>query len=211
MLSAQMDDLKRHIGQVEELYQDIRGIKHDMANHILTIERLYTGNETAQAREYVRELKTALSGTASEGIKSGNPITDTILLEWKREAEKRNICFDCDFYFSAGSDINAFDISIILNNALQNAVENTAGGEKAYVSVRSYRRNNAYMIEISNSFAGSLQWDAESGLPLTSKAETDGHGYGLSNIRKVAEKYFGDIDIVLKDGNFLLSIMLMME
>ena len=67
------------------------------------------------------------------------------------------------------------------------------------------------MIEISNSFTGTLQWDAECGLPLTSKSNTDGHGYGLNNIRKVANKYFGDIDIVLKDEKFLLSVMLMVE
>ena len=42
-------------------------------------------------------------------------------------------------------------------------------------------RNNAYMIEISNSFTGSLQWDEEGGLPVTSKEKTDGHG--LSSVR----------------------------
>ena len=37
------------------------------------------------------------------------------------------------------------------------------------------------------------------------------HDYGLSNIRKVAGKYFGDLDIVTKDGEFMLSVMLMMD
>lgn len=211
MLSVQIDNLKRHIGQVENIYQDIRGMKHDMTNHILTLERLYAGSDTAQAQEYGKELKAALSDMAADGIKSGNPITDMILREWKAEAEKRNIRFDSDFHFPADSNINAFDISVILNNALQNAVENTKGAENAQLNVRSYCRNNAYMIEISNSFSGTLRWDAESGLPITSKSKADGHGYGLNNIRKVAKKYCGDIDIVLKDGEFLLSVMLMVD
>ena len=67
------------------------------------------------------------------------------------------------------------------------------------------------MMEISNSFAGHLQWDDEWGLPVTSKEKTEGHGYGLSNIRMVARKYSGDIAIDLKDNEFRLSIMLMME
>lgn len=67
------------------------------------------------------------------------------------------------------------------------------------------------MIEVRNSFAGSLQWDADSGLPLTSKEKKDNHGFGLSNIRRVARKYAGDIDIVLEDGEFCLCIMLMAE
>ena len=211
MLSTQIDDLKRHIGQVENLYQDIRGMKHDMTNHILTLEKLYSGNGASQAQEYANELKAHLSNVAVDGIKSGNPITDTTLQEWKTDAEKRNIRFDSDFHFPTGSNINAFDISVILNNALQNAVENTEEGKGTHISVKSYRRNNAYMIEISNSFTGTLRWDAECGLPITSRSESDDHGYGLHNIRNVARKYFGDIDITLKDDKFVLNVMLMME
>ena len=211
LLSAQVDDLKRHIGQVENLYQDMRGMKHDMINHVLTLEKLYAGNEAAQAQEYAKELKAALLSVAVGEIKSGNPVTDTILQEWKTESEKRNICFESDFHFPVGTNINAFDISVILNNALQNTVENTEGGEDTHISVKSYRRNNAYMIEVSNSFTGTLKWDTDGGLPITSRSKIDGHGYGLNNIRKVARKYFGDIDIVVQDGKFLLSVMLMME
>ncbi|MCH5249232.1 MAG: GHKL domain-containing protein [Lachnospiraceae bacterium] len=211
MLSTQIDDLKRHIGQVENLYKDIRGMKHDMTNHILTLERLYTGNGAAQAQEYANELKAVLLNVAVDGIKSGNPITDTILQEWKTDAEKRNIRFDSDFHFPTDSNINAFDISVILNNALQNAVENTEGEKDAYIGVKSYRRDNAYMIEISNSFEGTLRWDVECGLPITSKSKIEGHGYGLHNIRNVARKYFGDIDIVLNNDEFVLSVMLMIE
>ena len=129
------------------------------------------------------------------------------------------------FYYPTGANINAFDISVILNNALQNAMENAlhlpsgdeGEGAAPYISVLSYHSNNAYMIEISNSFTGNLKWDEERGLPVTSKEKTEGHGYGqthgygLSNIRMVARKYSGDIAIDLKEDEFRLSIMLMME
>lgn len=218
LLSAQIDNLKRHIGQVENLYQGIRSMKHDMTNHILTLERLYAGNEIKEAKDYGKELKVALSQVTGE-MKTGNPVTDVILQELKSEAEKRNIYFRSDFYFPTGTDINVLDVSVILNNALQNAMESItyftskkAGKtEEPHISVLSYHRNNAYMIEISNSFIGELQWDEERGLPVTSKEKTDGHGYGLANIRMVARKYSGDIAIDVKDDEFRLSIMLMME
>lgn len=210
MLSTQMENIKRHIEQVENLYQDIRSIKHDMTNHVLTLERLYAGNETKEAESYVQELKAAFIETVGE-IKSGNPVTDVVLREWKTEAEKKNIQFQCDFHYPIDSNINAFDVSVILNNALQNAVENVGGSGGLNISIFSYSKNNAYMIEISNSFAGNLRLDTESGLPVTSKGKTDSHGYGLNNIRKIAEKYFGDIDIAVKNEEFILSIMLMLE
>ena len=210
LLATQIDSIERHIRQVESLYQNIRSIRHDMTNHILTLERLYAGNNVAEAMDYGEELKSALSQIAGE-IKSGNPVTDVILQELKNEAEKRKIRFQSDFYYPTGTNINAFDVSVILNNALQNAMENARKSEAPYISVLSYHRNHAYMIEISNSFTGNLQWDEERGLPVTSKEKTEGHGYGLSNIRMVARKYAGDIAIDVKDHEFHLSIMLMME
>lgn len=218
LLAIQVGSMEKHIGQVEDLYRDMRGLRHDMTNHILTLERLYAGNNMEEAKDYGRELKFTLSGMAGE-IKSGNPVTDVILQESKSEAEKRKIRFLSEFYYPTGTNINAFDISVILNNALQNAMENALhypldNAEKSevpYTSVLSYRRNHAYMIEVSNSFTGALQWDEERGLPVTTKEKVDAHGYGLSNIRMVARKYSGDIAIDLKDGEFRLTVMLMTE
>lgn len=210
LLSAQMEGIRQHIERVESLYRDIRGLKHDMANHVLTLERLYAGNKAKEAQAYGRALQDELAQAAGK-IGSGNPVTDIILQEFRDKAVKEGISFCTEFCYPTGSRINAFDVSVILNNALQNALEHTAHGNMGRISIRSNRRNNAYMIEVRNSFAGNLQWDADSGLPLTSKAKKEGHGYGLSNIRKVAAKYAGDIDIVLEDKEFCLCVMLMAE
>lgn len=217
LLSAQIDSTEKHIAQVESLYQNICSIKHDMTNHILTLEGLYAGEQREEAKAYGAELKNLLSEMTGE-IKSGNPVTDVILQEQRKEAEKRNIRFRTDFYYPKGSRINAFDISVILNNALQNAMENVkhcpsenVNGDAHCISVHSYHRDNAYMIEICNSFTGDLQWDMENELPVTTKRKADGHGYGLVNIRRVAEKYSGDIAIDVKNGEFCISIMLMMD
>ena len=209
-LAVQIRNTRQHIEQVENLYQKIRSIKHDMANHILTLERLYEGNKTAEAKTYSQELKTELARMTGE-MKSGNPVTDVILQEFHKEAEKKDISFHTEFYYPQDSNLNVFDLSVILNNALQNAIENTGQGKAHEISIVSYRRNNAYIINIHNHFNGSLKWNIETGLPVTSKEKTNGHGYGLLNIRRVAEKYSGDIDIEIKNGEFYLCIMLMLE
>ena len=209
-LAMQIENIRQHIEQVESFHQNIRSMKHDMTNHVLTLERLYEENKAKEAMAYGTELKTALSEMTGE-ITSGNAVTDVILRERQREAEKLQICFHSEFYYPKDTDINAFDISVILNNALQNAIEHAAESKTPYLSIRSYHKNNAYMIEVRNSFDGNLQWDMESGLPVTSKEKADGHGYGLLNIRRVARKYSGDIAIDVKDGDFCLSVMLMMK
>lgn len=46
---------------------------------------------------------------------------------------------------------------------------------------------------------------------MTTKDKADEHGYGLSNIRRVAAKYMGDIVAEIRDETFCLSVLLMMD
>ncbi len=210
LLAMQVESIRHHMEQVESLYQNIRSIRHDMTNHILTLERLYEEHDGEEAKIYGRRLQAELIQMTG-GAESGNPVTDVILREFDKKARKQGVSFRSEFHYPVNCDMDVFDISVILNNALQNAIENTGKGEEKQISVVSYRRNNAYIIEICNSFSGTIQWNAESRLPVTSKEKKDGHGYGLANIRRVAGKYAGDIDIALKKGEFCLCIMLMIE
>lgn len=210
LLAVQIENIRQHIGQVENMYQDIRSIRHDMTNHVMTLERLYGTEVSKEAGIYVEELKEALADAGGE-IRSGNPVTDVILQGLKREAGKKGIRFRSDFHFPTGTQVSAFDISVILNNALQNAIENVEFQEEPYISVVSWQKKCAWMLEVRNGFDGQLRWDAESGLPLTSKEKADSHGYGLVNIRRVAGKYFGDLDVTCRDGEFCLNVMLMTE
>ena len=104
-----------------------------------------------------------------------------------------------------------FDISVILNNAIENAIEGTIGCEKPQVFVTAYYKKNAYMLEIVNSISKQIEIDRETGLPETTKKDADNHGFGLANIRKVAQKYYGEIDINQEDNKFRLTVMLMAE
>lgn len=222
VFAKQMADLQNHIAEVERLYQDIRGMRHDMGNHVMTLEQLYRSGEHEAAGRYAEELQKELQESSSD-VKSGNPVTDVILSAKKKEAKEAGIAFQCSFYYPKSEAVNAFDISIILNNALSNAMEailqrkENEKEKEAWISVSSYRRQNVYMIEVKNSFYGELNIDRASGLPLTTKSakEGAGHGFGLANIRAAAQKYYGDIEIKKekKDGKeyCLLCVMLQIE
>ena len=208
VLFRQVEDMERHVAEVEKMQLHIRSLKHDMRNHVMVLERLCGQNE--DAREYVAKLKEQVDETVGgAGLQTGNPVADIILDEKRKEAERRGILFTCDFFYPERNDINIYDISVILNNAIDNAIEGASECENPCIKILSYRKNNAYMIEIRNSMTGSRAVDEESGLPRTTK-EGEGHGFGLSNIRKVAQKYYGDIAIEQKDGEFVLAVMLML-
>lgn len=198
IFSTQMADLQNHISEVERLYQDLRGLRHDMGNHLMTLEQLYESGEYEAAEQYAGTLRKEIQ-TVSEDIASGNPVTDVILSGRKKEMEEKGIVFACDFHYPMTDSVNSFDMSIILNNALSNAIEAVTreqpGSDRtARISLSSYRRKNMYIIEVSNSYTKDLEPDPASGLPRSSKTG-EGHGFGLIGIRHVARKYLGDIEI----------------
>ena len=212
VLAGQLKSMQKHIGEVEALYRDIRGMRHDMGNHIMMLENLCQKDRQEEAIDYLETLKEQFREVEAE-IKSGSPVTDILLAESKKEAESRGISFQCDFYYPEGGTVNAFDVSIILNNALNNAIEGAAACESAdrkpFVHISSFREKNAYIIEVTNSLKEPVLLEEESGLPVTTKEDNGKHGYGLNNIRRVAQKYFGDIAIEQKDETFLLQVMMM--
>lgn len=209
LLSDQLTSIERHITEVDKLYRQIRSLRHDMGSHAMVLERLYDQQEYQAARDYVTHLRSELEKGALE-VKSGSPVTDVILTERRREAEKRGIAFSSQFHYPEGTPVNAFDLSVILDNALLNALEAAAGCEAPFLRVCSCRRRNAYLMEFVNSFQGELRLN-ESGLPETGRPDRERHGFGLASIRRTAQKYHGDIDIQIDDGTFTLRVMLMVE
>jgi len=210
LLTEQIENTRQHISEVEKLYGDIRALKHDMGNHISVLENLFAKKETEEFEKYLTELKATYSESV-EGIKTGNPVTDVILTQKQKEAEEKGISFDCKFVYPSNTIINAFDVSVILNNAIENAFEGIKGCKNPYVSIAAYRKKNAYMLEVSNCIKKRVEVDEETGLPETTKKDKSNHGFGLANIRKVAQKYYGDIDISQDDNSFTLMVMLMTE
>jgi len=164
--------------------------------------------EYSELKEYLSELKATFSMSV-EGIKTGNPVTDVILTQKQKEAEEKGIDFECKFIYPVDTNINAFDVSVILNNAIENAFEGIRGCDNPYVSVSAYSKKNAYMLEVKNSINHNVEIDQETGLPETTKKDKGSHGFGLTNIRKVARKYYGDIDISQDKNSFTLTIMLL--
>lgn len=203
----QISDMKKHIGEVEKLYRDIRSMRHDMGNHIQTLEHLVAHNNMDDATEYLEHLKNEWDEVSPE-IKTGSPVIDVILMEKLREAKERQIRFLSDFHYPHNTKLNAFDLSVIMNNALNNCMENVSGDDP-YISISSFRKNSIFMITIKNSFGGQLNF-GDSDLPETTKSGRK-HGIGLNNIRRVARMYMGDISLEQGNEEVILSIMMQVE
>ncbi len=209
-LAKQTEDIKRHVEQIEETYEKMRAMRHDMGNHIAVIQGLIDTEDKKAASDYLDEWSDNLNDLEPPA-KTGNPFTDAAISGFIGRFDEAGIKFDQSFVYPAGLNINPFDMCVVLSNALQNAYEASADVDEPYISLTSVLKNNTFIVNVKNRTGTEFFIDKDAGIPYSSKRE-DGHGYGLKNIQNVAHKYNGDIEIRREsDGShitFILNVMM---
>ena len=205
----QIEDTKRYVKRIEEMYDDMRAIRHDMGNHMSVIAGLLRKKDTAELSNYIKRWQKDLEELQPD-IKTGNAVTDVIISDYNKMAKKNDITFECSFVYPKALNINPFDVSVILNNALTNSMEATQLSDNRYIRITSVIRDNIFIISIRNTIREKAVI-GEDGLPVTTKA-TSNHGYGVKNIKSIAAKYNGDIEIRQEVDNdnllFILNVMM---
>lgn len=214
VLESQVTQIQREVAEMQEIYSDIKGLKHDMRNHLANIAMCITSGvdpEGLELKDYIGEMEETIN-KLDFAFQTGNPITDVIIHHKSQEAIKKNIKFTSDFSYPSKKQIDVYDVGVILNNAIDNAIEacEKVEGDRE-ITVLSYEKGNLFFIEIHNTFF-DIVMDDERGMPLSHKADKEMHGFGMYNIEKSAQKYMGGTDIELqnKDGKriFVLTVML---
>lgn len=201
ILENQMLQMQREIEEIQDIYADMRGLRHDLKSHLESIAaviRRISGKDKEELDNYIEKMETTVS-RLDFAYRTGNPITDMIVHQKKQEAEKHDISFEADFTYPDKQQIDVYDIAIVLNNALENAIEASRKVEgKKYINLRSYMKGNLFFIEVENEFMSEIIFDSETGLPVSSKADKQLHGLGMENIQRCAKKYMGGIDITIQ-------------
>ena len=200
VLENQIQQMQKEVQEIQDIYADMRGLRHDLRGHINNIMQYVkkqNNTDTEELNDYIRNMEETVS-RLDFGYQTGNPITDIIIHQKKQEADRAGVKFSVDFSYPKELQIDVYDIGVVLNNALENAIEAAVPVEREkYVSLHSYVKGNLFFIEVENSFAREIVMNKESGLTKSSKANKKFHGMGLTNIQRCARKYRGDIDIVI--------------
>ena len=209
-VSKQVEDAESYTSHIDDIYEKMRAFRHDIGNHLTVISGLAENGNTKELSDYIGELQTRFS-ELQPSIRTGNAVTDVVLSEIADQCGKEQIQFSSTFVFPEKLGINPFDMSVILNNALKNAVDASKEVPGAAICIKSISRDRMLLISIKNRITDRLELNEEGLIDSTKKQ--GGHGYGLKNIRNIAGKYKGDIEIHQEETNgelfFVLNIMLM--
>lgn len=204
----QVQAIRARIQEAEQFYSRIRRIRHETRGHLNNIKGMLHNGEYACAEDYIFRMDESMGGFELT-LRTGNPVTDVIVNDKRQQCEDQGIPFRTDFHYPDSGSFDAFDVGIVLQNLLQNALEaceKVSEGER-FISLAGRRKGRFLLIEVKNSFAGDLVWGAD-GLPVTDKkTDVSMHGIGLSSVRRIAEKYMGEMDICPENQVFRVTVM----
>ena len=202
----QQELTQTHYVEVENMYRQIRGWRHDYRNHIQAMKAYAAKEDWEAIRRYLDELDDDLS-TVDTVIKTGNPMTDAILNSKVSLARSREIQVQVDANIPMKLALSELDLCCIIGNLFDNAIEASLQLPAPQRLIRVYMdmKNTQLYISFTNFTAGKKL--RKSGrLFRTTKGE--GHGFGLMRIDAIIDRLDGYISRNSEDGAFTTEILL---
>lgn len=210
----QMKAMQRRLEEAEHFYGSIRKARHEMKSHMANIKGLVAGEKYGEVEKYIGKLDETIQELDYK-FSTGNAVTDVIINDKYRRAAKAGIIFGVQFAYKETDTISAFDMGIVLHNLLDNAIEASEKleQEKRRISLNLRRKEHFLLIEVENNFDGKLAWKNGETLPATTKQSglpdiLMEHGIGLKNVKEVAERYLGYMDVKAEGEIFKVTVML---
>lgn len=198
LLNQSMALQSQNIRALEKSYRAQRKATHEFKHQLQVIYELLSNENTAHAKEYIRQLQKTQSSRIF-AVNTKHPIVDAILNEKYHEAKESDI----DISFKV-NDLSALTVSndalvVLLSNLMDNAIEacrkltvNRAiectllMGDDLFLSIR----NTSPPVEIKN---GTIE---------TTKEPKREHGFGLAGVRRIINQLGGDFVFDYSDGWF---------
>lgn len=213
----QLADMTDHVKEMEQLYDGIRSMRHDINNYVADMEQLLQIKEEhgtlpdtvkEEAGKYLAGMKQAVDNIFIQ-FSTGNPVTDVVLNRKAQICRQEGIEFTGDFLYPSGFGIEAFDLGILLNNALDNAMEACRKAEerRRFIRLRSYVKGRMFFLVVENGYDGKALLE-EDGVCRTTKEESQMHGIGMKNMRSCVERYYGTLEYEAAKDTFVLTLMM---
>ena len=204
--SYQQELVETHYREVDNMYRQIRGWRHDYRNHIQTMKAYAAAEDWEAIKRYLDLLDQDLT-TVDTVIKTGNPMADAILDSKISLARSKHIQVVADACIPVKLKSSEIDLCCILGNLFDNAIEASLQlpEERRLIRVYMDMKNTQLYISFTNFTAGK-KLSKVGKLFRTTKGE--GHGFGLVRIDAIVERLGGYISRNSEDGAFTTEILL---
>ena len=204
--SYQQELIETHYREVDNMYRQIRGWRHDYRNHIQIMKAYAAAEDWDAIRRYLDLLDKDLT-TVDTVIKTGNPMADAILNSKISLAKAKGIRVVADAHIPYKLKSSEIDLCCIIGNLFDNAIEASEKLPEEQRVIRVYMDMKGTQLYISfTNFTAGKKLKKVGKVFRSTKGE--GHGFGLVRIDAIVDRLDGYISRNSEDGAFTTEILL---
>ena len=177
---------------------------HDLKHQISALRQM---DNPEEKEESIQELERAVL-IYDHFAKTGNQSLDLLLAEKWLVCEERGIKLQYMIDGARLAFLKTEDLYALFGNAIDNAIESVMQirhPEQRIINLRAAPRANCMVVRVDNPCPEPVLFSE--GLPVTTKADRDYHGYGIRSMRYITEKYGGTLTAQYRDGLFVLNLL----
>lgn len=208
LLENNFSALQEQIAVQQQNSEKTKKIRHDMKNHLTNIRSLIDGGETTAAVSLLDKIAENVNNATAELIDTGNSFVDAILPSKTAVCREKNIDFSCSVQPLENIKIDAVDLSSLLSNLLDNAMEAAAQTTEPFVRLTITKYNAYYTICVENSYKGKEFLKESMGTLISTKSDKALHGYGTQIISDIAQKYDGNYIWEAQENRFISTVIM---
>ncbi len=202
-----------YVKNMEDLMENIRAQRHDLNNYVSTLYGLIHLGKGEEAKKYIMNLEKNLT-YFNEVIDTNHPVITALINVKYQKAVREKIKMLLKIDLPDDIPLEYIDLSIILGNVLDNAIEasSKSKAEAPFVEFIMMVKSDHLIIKESNSKSPTITVDTKlSSARFTTKEDKGSHGYGLRNIQRVVEQYNGILQLEDNGDVFKVYIALPMK
>lgn len=190
---------------IRQSQKNIRSLRHDLKHHVKMLSDMIADQDNEAALQYLASMG-AFMENAEEYVSSGNERIDSILNYMISKARTARIDTDWKIQIPEHLNISTFDINVILSNLFDNAFQALQKAASPSLHILMKYDRGVLCISLKNNGAQNLDFPRKEKNLLTELSAE--HGYGLKNVKRISEKYHGDLSISCQDGVCNASVLL---
>lgn len=187
----------------EQRLRETSKLRHEFRNHITALHLMYKNGDLSELEKTFSELDGRQSAILQTQF-TDNFVINCLLQSASVKAADNNIRFDAHVNAPEKLGIGSDDLCVFIMNMLDNATEacmRLDDTSKRYIKFRAELRNGYLAISCVNSFDGKTNENSKGELKTT-KTESRLHGFGLREMRRIAEKYDSVLNISYSKDTF---------
>ena len=206
LLALQNECLQENAKDIENMYDTVRALRHDLKNHLLCILSMAEERDVEGIEQYTRQLLQQQNTVNKLIMFSGNKVLDAIINSKSAAAERAGVRLSAIITIPLAS-ISPEDITIILGNALDNAIRAAKDSQRKVVDIHIQPQGAYSSIVIANDIAHPVLSDNPA--LRTTKNIRYRHGFGIQNMRQAVERNQGLIRFYEQNDRFICDILLL--